>query len=233
MVLSTCNMPRLNWESPLYRNIIVGVTLCATLTAPAFAQNDEYLPVDDWQKTFEHFHYSADLSLYKWGILAAIIAIFLGADLLANHLKPLAKTQRWTPTIWIGVLAGVGYSVLDNNYQWDKGNTQKNIDLTYHPLATGIGAILPALIFTLLIWYFVRRRILKKQISVEGGGNLTQSFVGPDSSRSYRTAGSELLEDRCDPETWARALEEGKGDDGVTRAAYIRLRVANLQRVGS
>ena len=233
MALSACNIPWLAWTGTLCRRIIAGTVLCAALTAPAFAQIDNDLSVNDWQNTYERYHHSADLSPYKWGILAAVIAVFLGADLLANHLKPLPKAWRWTPTLWIGALAGTGYIVLDQNYQWDRGNTQKNLDLTYHPIAAGIGTILPALFITLLIWYFVRRTILKKHMSMDEGGNLTHSPVGLDPSRNYRTAGSELLEDRCDPETWARALEEGRGDDGVARAAYVRLRVANLQRDAS
>ena len=45
----------------------------------------------------------------------------------------------------------------------------------------------------------------------------------------YEAAGFEFLNGKVVPGLWARATIEGDGDEGRTRAAYITLRVENLQ----
>jgi hypothetical protein len=44
----------------------------------------------------------------------------------------------------------------------------------------------------------------------------------------YQQAGQELLSGNLDPAIWARSLVEGAGNDGAVKAAYVKLRVAQL-----
>ena len=47
----------------------------------------------------------------------------------------------------------------------------------------------------------------------------------------YQQAGEELLSGRMAPSAWARALVEGGGIEGPVKAAYVKLRVADLEQV--
>jgi uncharacterized membrane protein YhaH (DUF805 family) len=49
----------------------------------------------------------------------------------------------------------------------------------------------------------------------------------------YQQAGEELISGRLDPSVWARALVEGGGVEGPTKAAYVKLRVADLERAAA
>ena len=49
----------------------------------------------------------------------------------------------------------------------------------------------------------------------------------------YQQAGEELMSGRLDPSVWARALVEGGGVEGPTKAAYVKQRVAGLERVAA
>ena len=44
----------------------------------------------------------------------------------------------------------------------------------------------------------------------------------------YQQAGEEVLSGKVDAAIWARALVEGAGNDGAVKAAYVKLRVAQL-----
>jgi TPR repeat protein len=46
----------------------------------------------------------------------------------------------------------------------------------------------------------------------------------------YEQAGEELMSGRMAPSVWARAIVEGGGVEGPMRAAYVKLRVADLER---
>jgi uncharacterized membrane protein YhaH (DUF805 family) len=49
----------------------------------------------------------------------------------------------------------------------------------------------------------------------------------------YKQAGEELLGGRMDPSVWARALVESGGVEGPMKAAYVKLRVADLERAAA
>ncbi|WP_292931513.1 hypothetical protein [Novosphingobium sp. PASSN1] len=49
-----------------------------------------------------------------------------------------------------------------------------------------------------------------------------------DDGAFYKVAGEELLTGNMDPETWARALVFGKGDEHVAKAQYVSLRLNQL-----
>lgn len=51
----------------------------------------------------------------------------------------------------------------------------------------------------------------------------------PSSSDPYAIAGQEVLTGQVVPGLWAKATVEGNGTEGPTQAAYIRLRVAELE----
>ena len=50
----------------------------------------------------------------------------------------------------------------------------------------------------------------------------------PVYSDPYQQAGEELLNGTLNPAIWARSLVEGAGNDSVAKAAYVKLRVAQL-----
>lgn len=54
--------------------------------------------------------------------------------------------------------------------------------------------------------------------------DISQSGASP-----FAVAAQELRSAEVDLETWAKAMVEGNGAEGVTQATYIRLRVANLE----
>ena len=60
---------------------------------------------------------------------------------------------------------------------------------------------------------------------------LEQNALGQEllDADPFEVAGTEFLNGKVVPGLWARATVEGDGDDGRTRAAYIRLRVEDLQ----
>ena len=45
----------------------------------------------------------------------------------------------------------------------------------------------------------------------------------------YQQAGEEVLSGKVDAAIWARALVEGGGIEGAVKAAYVKLRVAQLE----
>ncbi len=167
-----------------------------------------------------------DFSVYQWSILTGAIVAFLLIDFLANLLKPIPFTHRWRSTACVAGVAGAGFASLQHAYDWEQASGQFKIMLSEHPLASGVGAIAPVLVVSLVLWGFARWRALKSVrtsvISEAEEPRATEEF--------YRQAGIELRDGSCDPALWARALVEGNGDDGKTRAAYVKLRVADLQR---
>jgi hypothetical protein len=50
----------------------------------------------------------------------------------------------------------------------------------------------------------------------------------PSHTDPYQQAGEEILKGNLDPAIWARSLVEGAGNDGAVKAAYVKLRVAQL-----
>lgn len=58
-------------------------------------------------------------------------------------------------------------------------------------------------------------------------------FMEPTAADPYQQAGEELISGRVDPSTWARAIVDGGGVEGPTKAAYVKLRVADLERVAA
>ena len=193
------------------------------------------------QYKVDPYGFSPDFSVYKWGILAAAIALFLGVDVLANTLKPLPPGIRWKPTMYVGILAGVGLVAMQSTYRWDGISGQQAVDLTFQPLAAGIGSILPALFGALAIWFFVRwraRKALAQEPSATSQGPspsqlvprfLAQSYEPAKASDPFEIAGNEVLLGTMKAGLWARALVEGGDNDSATRSAYVRFRVAELQ----
>ena len=55
----------------------------------------------------------------------------------------------------------------------------------------------------------------------------TAAFT-PNHTDPYQQAGEEILKGNLDPAIWARSLVEGAGNDGAVKAAYVKLRVAQL-----
>ncbi len=58
-------------------------------------------------------------------------------------------------------------------------------------------------------------------------------FMEPTAADPYQQAGEELMSGHVDPSTWARAIVDGGGVEGPTKAAYVKLRVADLERLGA
>ena len=52
----------------------------------------------------------------------------------------------------------------------------------------------------------------------------------PSRTDPYQQAGEEVLSGKVDPAIWARSLVEGTGNDGAVKAAYVKLRVAQLNK---
>ena len=187
------------------------------------------------------YGFSPDFSVYKWGILAAAIALFLGVDVLVNALKPLPPGKRWKPTMYVGILAGVGLVAMQSTYRWDGISGQQAVDLTFQPLAAGIGSILPALFGALAIWFFVRwraRKALAQETSSTSQSPIPSHLVPRFPAQSdepakapdpFEIAGNEVLSGTVKAGLWARALVEGGNSESAARSAYVRLRVMELK----
>jgi hypothetical protein len=55
----------------------------------------------------------------------------------------------------------------------------------------------------------------------------TPAYI-PSNTDPYQQAGQEILSGNVDPAIWARSLVEGAGNESAVKAAYVKLRVAQL-----
>ena len=144
---------------------------------------------------------SASLISVLFGLLAARV-IFIWA----RGTKPASPTRTW-----------VGYAlaaatVLGVSKFLSALMSSEGLDTA---IENSAGAFVWVIVLS-IVSLFLRRSKGESPAPASGGN-------------AYEIAGAELLEGRCEPGAWARALAEGGESEGATKAAYVRFRVAALQ----
>lgn len=154
--------------------------------------------------------------IFTWmvGLLPAIIARYV---LVKRPLR--ASSAYWIAGISCFIFAVIGVILRD-------------LAGEPRPIASG------AWILVFLAQVFIMKRGHRRS-EANAAGTIsaplpTSSGVGTSNhaaadSDHYATAGKELISGNTDPALWARALVAAEGDDSRAKAAYVRLRFAQLE----
>ena len=139
-------------------------------------------------------------------------------------------------TLWAPILAGFGYLI-----RRQKDGLSKT-ELAHSPSGNASASLEGSLIsadkspLARDADYSVRNADLATKTAdnkssaklANGGASMDPNQIS--ATDPYEIAGQELLDGKMDPALWARALVKGEGDDGPTRAEYVRSRVEKLNQ---
>lgn len=107
---------------------------------------------------------------YQVGIFFALMGAYFLFDMIVNTIKPLPATIRWNSTLSTGAgIAGVSIWALYRCYS-RTGDDQLTLNMNAHPLAVGIGSIAIVFLAGPVLYYFNRKRELKRWIDEQDQG---------------------------------------------------------------
>lgn len=153
-----------------------------------------------------------------------------------------------------GSMVIIELSRVDNPYSWHPSQSDTlawGILVRMGEFGIVLGVLLPTLLLIIAA-------ILRQDLLAEPSGKISSAAARPSQSQNvpparsrdnlapqksegvssqrgedmrdpYKIAGDELLTSKVEPAAWARALVNGNGDGGAVNAAYVRLRVAELE----
>ena len=158
---------------------------------------------------------ASDMRQRKWVAIALVIPIFFGVSNIANaalwswsHPRDLELGLTFL-VFWAPLFAGFSY-LLAKFLKTRTDTAPKAVT----PIAT------PSTI---------KPYAVTNAASPNSAANTPSATAyTPSHTDPYKQTGEELLSGNVDAAIWARSLVEGAGNDGAVKAAYVKLRVAQI-----